>query len=229
MANSPGPSTSKPSETDPENKKKKRTRRKPRTRSKPDSELIPLKFDFQMPPPAPRATTFKQKRPPGRPINLESFITNGRIRTVFLTKLPGWEPSSPPGLLQSVAKLTINGVCQASTKKTDGKRKKRKKKDEKNFPEYLGENEVKLGLENGELMKGYIRINPKNCKECYVGNEDTTKSDYVISGIVDRNRAFDGDEVVLRVKAETEEKKKLMEVVYINKKVLFSCPLSMSI
>ncbi|XP_044252405.1 DIS3-like exonuclease 2 [Tribolium madens] len=217
MTNSPGPSTSKtPETTDSELKKKKRTRRKPRNRSRkasdspPETEPVtPLPVYFHVQPVgSPHATVYKLRDKSQGPINLQSLLKNA----TFHSRPPSCVPN--PSLLEKISNLAINGIRKSSSGK-----KNRKRKDPVLFPEYLSEAEVESGLEKGELMKGYIRINPKNAKESYVGNEDVSKSDYVISSVLDRNRAFDGDEVVLRLKTETEDKKKLMEVVHITKRI----------
>ncbi|KYB25799.1 DIS3-like exonuclease 2 [Tribolium castaneum] len=219
MTNSPGPSTSTTVKTtDPDLKKKKRTRRKPRTRSKkdtdspPDVDLLPLLPTFHIQPVgSPHATVYKLRDQSQGPINLQSLLKC----SLFHTRVPSCDPNSALNLLQKISNLAVNGIREASS----SKKKKGKRKERVFFPEYLSEAEVESGLETRELMKGYIRINPKNAKESYVGNEDVSKTDYMITSVLDRNRAFDGDEVVLRLKTETEDKKKTMEVVYITKKI----------
>lgn len=99
--------------------------------------------------------------------------------------------------------------------------KKRTKAVEKKFPEYVTEEEVKIGLANGDLVKGFLRVNPKNSRDSYVSNENSSLSDYYICSVSDRNRALDGDQVVLRVKPESEwsEGKRTVTVVYILEKI----------
>lgn len=89
------------------------------------------------------------------------------------------------------------------------------------FKEYISEELVHAGLEDGTLIRGIIRINPKNHREAYVSNEDRTLEDYYICGMEDRNRALEGDEVVLELKSQSEWKdgKTTASVVYIKKRV----------
>lgn len=102
---------------------------------------------------------------------------------------------------------------------------KRKKKIKKPiiFEEYIDAVAVSEGLRNGELVKGFVRINPKNFKDAYVSNEDTSLSDYYLTSVVDRNRALEGDEVILRLKPKSQwiDGKKTATVVYISKLVRF--------
>lgn len=228
MANSPGPSTSKtadPNETT-DQKKKKRTRRKPRSKKKihenaasecvKSTEKVDFVPNFVIESAKQQFGVFyKVRDKASRPINLKFFVRNGA--RVFYTSAAG-------ELVKKIENLGINGVClprpsETSQKKAD---KKRKKKKVELFMKFLSEEEVEVGLKNGGFMKGNIRINPKNFKESYVGNEDITKSDYIIGSVLDRNRALEGDEVVLRLKKITDEGKKLMEVVYITQKVSLS-------
>eukprot|EP01102_Stenamoeba_stenopodia_P023108 TRINITY_DN984_c0_g1_i4.p1 TRINITY_DN984_c0_g1~~TRINITY_DN984_c0_g1_i4.p1 ORF type:complete len:1231 (+),score=388.91 TRINITY_DN984_c0_g1_i4:364-4056(+) len=82
----------------------------------------------------------------------------------------------------------------------------RRKKERKRFKEYMNEEDVKLELEKGTLVEGGIRINPHNRKLAYV-TVDGFERDILIEGIKNRNRAFDGDTVVLRLFPEEEESK----------------------
>ncbi|XP_060521982.1 DIS3-like exonuclease 2 [Cylas formicarius] len=85
------------------------------------------------------------------------------------------------------------------------------------FPEYISEVEAIQGLKLGKFIKGYLRINPKCSRDSYVSNENSSLQDYYITSVADRNRALDGDEVVLALKSETEwlDGKKTAVVVYI--------------
>jgi DIS3-like exonuclease 2 len=120
--------------------------------------------------------------------------------------------------LPNASKSSPKRAPNSAVPSVEKKKKDKKRKESAYFSKHLSEDEVDVGLSSGKLMRGFIRVNPKNCKESYVGNEDVTKSDYVIGSVLDRNGALDGDEVVLRLKTITEEKK-LMEVVYIIQQV----------
>lgn len=79
----------------------------------------------------------------------------------------------------------------------------------------------------GQLNKGVIRISPKSAQYSFVSNKDTTQSDYFIKSVLDRNRALEGDEIVFKVKSETDwiDGQKTAEVVYILNEVCFFCNL----
>lgn len=82
-----------------------------------------------------------------------------------------------------------------------------KKKELEFFQDHFTPQQVINGLESGELIRGAIRINPNNAHDAYVNNQDPSLPDYYINSIVDRNRALDGDEVVLEIKPKNEWKK----------------------
>ncbi|CAH1991023.1 unnamed protein product [Acanthoscelides obtectus] len=89
------------------------------------------------------------------------------------------------------------------------------------FPEYMSKEDVEAGIANSTLIKGFLRINPKNCRDSYVSNEDTTLADYYLTSVFDRNRALEGDEVVLQIKPESNwvDGQKTARVVFIKEMV----------
>ncbi|KAJ8320151.1 hypothetical protein KUTeg_001738 [Tegillarca granosa] len=64
------------------------------------------------------------------------------------------------------------------------------------FEPYWSLKDLSDGLKRGQLIKGPIRINPKNFEECFVPHPDGV-SDIFINGMKDRNRAFNGDIVAV--------------------------------
>nr|CAD7196288.1 unnamed protein product [Timema douglasi] len=78
-------------------------------------------------------------------------------------------------------------------------------KEDTTFDEYLVLPEVYAGIENKTLVKGVLRINQKNYKEAYINAPDKG-TDILIEGLHDRNRALEGDEVVVRIKPAIEWK-----------------------
>lgn len=100
-------------------------------------------------------------------------------------------------------------------------RRKKKEKKPITFEDYIDANVAAEGLRTGDFVKGFVRINPKNFKDAYVSNEDTSLSDYYLTSVVDRNRALEGDEVVLRIKPKDQwtDGKKTATVVHILKSV----------
>uniref|UniRef100_A0A669CY94 DIS3-like exonuclease 2 n=1 Tax=Oreochromis niloticus TaxID=8128 RepID=A0A669CY94_ORENI len=66
------------------------------------------------------------------------------------------------------------------------------------FDAYMTSEEVSHGLKRGELIQGQLRINPKKYNEAFVPSPDDTR-DIFLDGIVARNRALNGDIVVVQV------------------------------
>ncbi|XP_013858259.1 DIS3-like exonuclease 2 [Austrofundulus limnaeus] len=66
------------------------------------------------------------------------------------------------------------------------------------FETYMSFEEVSQGLKRGELLQGQLRINPKNYTEAFIPSPDD-KHDIFLDGVVARNRAFNGDIVVVRM------------------------------
>ncbi|XP_066139767.1 DIS3-like exonuclease 2 isoform X2 [Euwallacea fornicatus] len=93
-------------------------------------------------------------------------------------------------------------------KKEKHKRPKRERKlakeAQESFPGSFTADMAKLGHHSGELIKGFIRINPKNSQESYVSNCDSSLPDYFLTSVADRNRALEGDQVLLQLKPKEE-------------------------
>lgn len=89
------------------------------------------------------------------------------------------------------------------------------------FTDYISKEEVDSGLKNGDLIQGYLRINAKDYKMAYVNNPNKNEQDIFIESVIDRNRAFDGDLVVVKLKPEYEWRgqQKTAFVVYILEKL----------
>ncbi|KAK2822031.1 hypothetical protein Q5P01_022096 [Channa striata] len=66
------------------------------------------------------------------------------------------------------------------------------------FESYMTLEEVSHGLKRGELIQGQLRINPKKYLEAFIPSPDDSR-DIFLDGIVARNRALNGDIVVVRV------------------------------
>uniref|UniRef100_A0A673MIZ9 DIS3-like exonuclease 2 n=1 Tax=Sinocyclocheilus rhinocerous TaxID=307959 RepID=A0A673MIZ9_9TELE len=66
------------------------------------------------------------------------------------------------------------------------------------FEQYMCTEDVSAGLERGELLKGVLRINPKKYMEAFVPSPDGS-ADIFLDGIAARNRALNGDVVVVKV------------------------------
>lgn len=59
--------------------------------------------------------------------------------------------------------------------------------------------------EQTTVVKGFLRINQRNYREAYINNPDGTK-DILIDGVRDRNRALEGDEVVVQILPQSQWK-----------------------
>ncbi|XP_029971606.1 DIS3-like exonuclease 2 isoform X2 [Salarias fasciatus] len=66
------------------------------------------------------------------------------------------------------------------------------------FESYMTAEEVSHGLKRGELIQGQLRINPKKYQEAFIPSPDDTQ-DIFLEGIEARNRALNGDIVVVQI------------------------------
>lgn len=66
------------------------------------------------------------------------------------------------------------------------------------FESYMTCEEVSHGLKRGELLQGQLRINPKKFHDAFFPSPDDAR-DIFLDGIVARNRALNGDVVVVRI------------------------------
>lgn len=89
--------------------------------------------------------------------------------------------------------------------------------DENRFDVHLQRELVEVMLkEQQTVIKGFIRINQRNYREAYICNPDGTK-DILIDGVKDRNRAFEGDEVVVLILPKSSWKQLEGEVQKVGK------------
>uniref|UniRef100_A0A3Q2QXN8 DIS3-like exonuclease 2 n=1 Tax=Fundulus heteroclitus TaxID=8078 RepID=A0A3Q2QXN8_FUNHE len=92
---------------------------------------------------------------------------------------------------------------QAAAAGTDSPGERSKNKGDRRarkqvFESYMSLEEVSHGLKRGELYQGQLRINPKNYTEAFVPSPDDTR-DIFLDGVVARNRALNGDIVVVEI------------------------------
>ncbi|KAL2301235.1 hypothetical protein Nmel_011801 [Mimus melanotis] len=66
------------------------------------------------------------------------------------------------------------------------------------FEAYMSKEDVSAGLKRGELIQGPLRINPKKYHEAFIPSPDGSR-DIFIDGVVARNRALNGDIVVVKL------------------------------
>ncbi|XP_068618239.1 DIS3-like exonuclease 2 [Battus philenor] len=118
--------------------------------------------------------------------------------------------------------VTLN--CDTNSKNTPTKKRSKKKDlEEKSFEPYLKAEEVDTGLKDNTLVEGILRINPKQFQHAYVSSSDRSLQDILIDGIRNRNRALEGDVVIVQILNQPddseESKQKKGKVVYIKEKV----------
>ncbi|XP_039344667.1 DIS3-like exonuclease 2 isoform X3 [Mauremys reevesii] len=96
---------------------------------------------------------------------------------------------------------TPRGECHAAVS-TSGDRKNRNKptrgRKKSVFEAYMSKEDVAAGLKRGELIQGPLRINPKKYHEAFIPSPDGIR-DIFIDGVVARNRALNGDIVVVKL------------------------------
>ncbi|XP_049744411.1 DIS3-like exonuclease 2 [Elephas maximus indicus] len=73
------------------------------------------------------------------------------------------------------------------------------------FETYMSKEDVSEGLKRGTLIQGILRINPKKFHEAFIPSPDGDR-DIFIDGVVARNRALNGDLVVVRLLPEEQWK-----------------------
>uniref|UniRef100_A0A667ZMM2 DIS3-like exonuclease 2 n=1 Tax=Myripristis murdjan TaxID=586833 RepID=A0A667ZMM2_9TELE len=66
------------------------------------------------------------------------------------------------------------------------------------FESYMTCEDVSHGLKRGQLIQGSLRINPKKYREAFIPSPDGDR-DIFLDGIVARNRALNGDVVVVQI------------------------------
>ncbi|XP_063916215.1 DIS3-like exonuclease 2 isoform X2 [Zophobas morio] len=87
------------------------------------------------------------------------------------------------------------------------------------YPKYISRRSAEFGLKTGEFVKGILRVDVNFNNFAFVEHKDPSKPDYVIASVVDRNRALEGDEVVLFLKYKREDERLVTQVIHITKKV----------
>ncbi|XP_070476299.1 DIS3-like exonuclease 2 isoform X3 [Equus przewalskii] len=73
------------------------------------------------------------------------------------------------------------------------------------FETYMSKEDVSEGLKRGTLIQGILRINPKKFHEAFIPSPDGDR-DIFIDGVVARNRALNGDLVVVKLFPEEQWK-----------------------
>uniref|UniRef100_A0A452S3I1 DIS3-like exonuclease 2 n=1 Tax=Ursus americanus TaxID=9643 RepID=A0A452S3I1_URSAM len=73
------------------------------------------------------------------------------------------------------------------------------------FETYMSKEDISEGLKRGTLIQGILRINPKKFHEAFIPSPDGDR-DIFIDGVVARNRALNGDLVVVKLLPEEQWK-----------------------
>ncbi|KAK3568071.1 hypothetical protein QTP86_029700 [Hemibagrus guttatus] len=66
------------------------------------------------------------------------------------------------------------------------------------YEDYISSKDVSDGLKRGQLIQGVLRINPKKYHEAFIPSPDGS-ADIFLDGMVARNRALNGDVVVVKL------------------------------
>ncbi|XP_062260427.1 DIS3-like exonuclease 2 [Platichthys flesus] len=104
-------------------------------------------------------------------------------------------PKSPYGKDKKTQQIRASTTNSPADK---GKNKGGKGSRKQVFEPYMTAEDVSHGLKRGELIQGQLRINPKKYQEAFIPSPDGLR-DIFLDGIVARNRALNGDVVVLQV------------------------------
>ncbi len=122
----------------------------------------------------------------GRNYNTEAFDYNGSSGSG--AEAPFWRAArSLPSSASSTPKKPFQPPRQRRSR----------------FKEHLSPEEVEQGLKDGSLLQGVLRVNHKRMRLAYVSVEGFDK-DVLIDGVFARNRAFEGDVVVIRLNDPSE-------------------------
>ncbi|XP_022423674.1 DIS3-like exonuclease 2 [Delphinapterus leucas] len=102
---------------------------------------------------------------------------------------------------------SLAGPCGVGASPGDKKSKSKTIRGKKKsiFETYLSKEDVSEGLKRGTLIQGVLRINPKKFHEAFIPSPDGDR-DIFIDGVVARNRALNGDLVVVNLLPEEQWK-----------------------
>ncbi|XP_015440841.1 DIS3-like exonuclease 2 [Pteropus alecto] len=103
-------------------------------------------------------------------------------------------PGTPRGVSSVVGPHGVG--ASPGDKKSKNKSVRGKKKSI--FETYMSKEDVSEGLKRGTLIQGVLRINPKKFHEAFIPSPDGDR-DIFIDGVVARNRALNGDLMVLNL------------------------------
>ncbi|KAJ3595724.1 hypothetical protein NHX12_005027 [Muraenolepis orangiensis] len=99
-------------------------------------------------------------------------------------------PKAPLGKAKHMQRSQVNSPGDKNVKNRGFKKQV--------FEAYMSQEDVSHGLKRGQLLQGPLRINPKNYTNAFIPSPDGMR-DIFLDGIVSRNRALNGDVVVVQV------------------------------
>uniref|UniRef100_A0A3B4DFH3 DIS3-like exonuclease 2 n=2 Tax=Pygocentrus nattereri TaxID=42514 RepID=A0A3B4DFH3_PYGNA len=100
---------------------------------------------------------------------------------------------------QTPLKTNRTPQCEGPTAASPGSKNRRNRGGRRRvFEDYMTLRDVSAGLKRGELIQGSLRINPKNYHEAFIPSPDGL-ADIFLDGVVARNRALNGDVVVVKL------------------------------
>ncbi|KAM8954089.1 DIS3-like exonuclease 2 [Pelodytes ibericus] len=99
-------------------------------------------------------------------------------------------------IMSPVQTRSPRGTNKSAGSTSDKKRGKGRKRNV--FEAYMEKEDVSAGLKRGQLIQGSLRINPKKFHEAFLPSPDGQR-DIFIDGVVPRNRALNGDVVVVQL------------------------------
>ncbi|XP_029421802.1 DIS3-like exonuclease 2 isoform X3 [Nannospalax galili] len=111
----------------------------------------------------------------------------------------------PTGTPRGVSSVVGPHGVGASPGDKKSKNKSMRGKKKSIFETYISKEEVSEGLKRGTLIQGVLRINPKKFHEAFIPSPDGDR-DIFIDGVVARNRALNGDHVVVKLLPEDQWK-----------------------
>ncbi|KAM6948751.1 DIS3-like exonuclease 2 [Aplochiton taeniatus] len=140
--------------------------------------------------PTPQEQEKKKSKKRNVPKNQEEKKREGLLGPEANSELSG---RSPQNKAQNIHQNQESSPADKSKRNRGGRGGKRQV-----FEPYMSQEEVSHGLKRGELIQGPLRINPKKFHEAFLPSPDANR-DIFLDGLVSRNRALNGDIVVVQI------------------------------
>ncbi|XP_054889759.1 DIS3-like exonuclease 2 [Poeciliopsis prolifica] len=166
----------------------KKHQKQQKKRDDPNKNAGPKAADVNAGPQTPTTNAREQEEEKGRKSKKKNQPKEEKNREAVL-KLSADPQTQSAKPKQGKSQQPAGGNC-----KNKGDRRSKKEV----FEAYMSLEEVSHGLKRGELYQGQLRINPKNYNEAFIPSPDDTR-DIFLDGVVARNRALNGDIVVIQI------------------------------